>query len=64
MPVELSENRYDRRGVALSVKSGFPLPLGHCGRTEDSVINEADLMIEVSWSLSDVQDFELERTHE
>jgi hypothetical protein len=52
------------REVALSVKSGFPLPLGHCGTTEDSAINETDLMIELSWSLPDVQDLELERTHE
>ena len=64
MPVELSVNSYDRRGVAFSITSGFPLPLGHCGTTEDSVINGADVMIELSWSLSDVQDLELERTHE
>ena len=64
MPVELSVNGCDMREVALSVKSGFPLPLGHCGTTEDSAINETDLMIELSWSLPDVQDLELERTHE
>jgi hypothetical protein len=64
MPFELSVNGYDMREVALSVESGFPLPLGHCGTTEDSAINETDLMIELSWSLSDVQDFEPERAHE
>ena len=64
MPVELSVNGYDMREVVLSVESGFPLPLGHCGTTEDSAINETDLMIELSWSLPDVQDLELERTHE
>jgi hypothetical protein len=64
MPVELSVNGCDMREVALSVESGFPLPLGHCGTTEDSAINETDLMIELSWSLPDVQDLELERTHE
>jgi hypothetical protein len=52
------------REAALSVASGFPLPLGHCGTTEDSAINETDLMIELSWSLSDVQDLEPERAHE
>jgi hypothetical protein len=64
MLVELSMNGYDMREVALSVESGFPLPLGHCGAIEDSAINETDLMIELSWSLPDVQDLELERTHE
>ena len=64
MPFELSVNGYDIREVALSVESGFPLPLGHCGTTEDSAINETDLMIELSWSLPDVQDLELEHTHE
>jgi len=64
MPVELGLNGNDMREVALSEESGFPLPLGHCGTTEDSAINETDLMIELSWSLPDVQDLELERTHE
>ena len=29
------------------VKAGFPLPLGHCGTTKDSAINEAGLMIKL-----------------